>query len=505
MRNFKKTMSVLLAAIMTFSAFSALPFTASAAEVGASNAVGAEFGDYEYQVLDDGTAEIITYNGSAETLTIPSKLDGYTVTSIGDSAFKECTSLTSVSIPSGVTSIKSWAFGRCRNLTNVNIPDSVTSIGDWAFGSCNLSSLTFGKELKVIGQYAFPFNKNLKSVTFNNNLEIIDRYAFDTCISLKEIIIPDSVKEIGLCAFSGCTELENVTIPDSVTSIGGSAFNKTGIYNSQPDSVVYVDGWACGYNGKMPENTSIAFREGTKGIADSAFSSSMLKSVNIPDSVANIGNSSFRACSSLKSVTIGNGVTSISKESFSGCSSITDIKFGNSVTTIGDSAFYNCSSLESITFPDGLTSIGDSSFFRCTGLKNIVFPDNLTEIGGNAFTSCSSLERVTIPANVTKIAFTAFNVRSDSLTIYGYEDSAAENYAEIKGIPFINLSDVPEPLLGDVNGDGVLSVADATLIQKYSASIINFTDEQMAVADMNGDGAVNVNDATAIQRGLVNS
>lgn len=505
MRKFKKTMSVLLTAIMAFSAFSALPFTASAAVIDENSSVGEEAGDYEYQVLDDGTAEIVAYNGSAETLTIPSKLDGYTVTSIGDSAFKECTSLTSVNIPSGVTSIESWAFGRCRNLTNVNIPDSVTSIGNWAFGSCNLSSLTFGKELKVIGQYAFPFNKNLKSVTFNNNLEIIDRYAFDTCISLKEIIIPNNVREIGLCAFNGCTELEKVTIPDSVTSIGGSAFYKTAIYNSQPDSVVYVDGWACGYNGKMPENTSIAFREGTKGIADSAFLSSMLKSVNIPDSVANIGNSSFRACSSLTSVTIGNGVTSISKESFSGCSSITDIKFGNSVTTIGASAFYNCSSLESITFPDGLTSIGDSAFYRCTGLKNIVFPDNLTEICGNAFTCCSSLERVTIPANVTKIAFTAFNVRSDSLTICGYEDSAAENYAEIKGIPFINLSDVPEPLLGDVNGDGVLSVSDATLIQKHSASIINFTDEQMAVADMNSDGAVNVNDATAIQRALVNS
>lgn len=504
MRNFKKTMSVLLAAIMAFSAFSALTVTANAAEVESSNLVNAEFGDYEYQVLDDGTAEIITYNGSAETLTIPSKLDGYTVTSIGDSAFKERTSLTSVSIPSGVTSIKSWAFGCCRNLTNVNIPDSVTSIGDWAFGSCNLSSLIFGKELKSIGQYAFISNKNLTSVTFNNNLKIIDKYAFSTCISLKKIIIPDGVKEIGLCAFNKCTELENVTIPDSVTSIGGTAFSNTAIYKSQPDSVVYVDGWACGYNGKAPENTSLSFKEGTRGIADSAFLSLPIESVTITDSITNMGVGAFSG-TGLKSAKIGNGVTSIKKETFNNCSSLTEVTIGNSVKTIGDSAFYGCSSLESITFPDSLTSIGDSAFFRCSGLKSVVFPDNLTEIGKNAFTSCSSLESVTIPANVTKIASTAFNVRSDSLTIYGYADTAAENFADTKGIPFVNLSDVPSPLLGDVNGDGVLSVADATLIQKHSASIIDFTDEQLANADMNGDGVVNVSDATAIQRELVNS
>lgn len=481
MRNIKKTLSVLLAAIMAFSAFSALPFTASAAVIDKNSSGSEKFGDYEYNVLNDGTAGIIKYNGSAETLTIPSELNGYTVTIIGDSAFKGCTSL-----------------------TNVNIPDSVTSIEDWAFAACNLSSLIFGKELKSIGQYAFISNKNLTSVTFNNNLKIIDKYAFSTCISLKKIIIPDGVKEIGLCAFNKCTELENVTIPDSVTSIGGTAFSNTAIYKSQPDSVVYVDGWACGYNGKAPENTSLSFKEGTRGIADSAFLSLPIESVTITDSITNMGVGAFSG-TGLKSAKIGNGVTSIKKETFNNCSSLTEVTIGNSVKTIGDSAFYGCSSLESIAFPDSLTGIGDSAFFRCTGLKSVVFPDNLTEIGKNAFTSCSSLESVTIPANVTKIASTVFNVRSDSLTIYGYADTAAENFADTKGIPFVNLSDVPKPLLGDVDGNGALTIADATLIQKYSANINDFTDEQLAVADMNGDSTINVIDATAIQRALVNN
>ena len=93
-------------------------------------------GDWEYIVLDDGTVEIRDYYGNAETLDIPSVIDGYTVTSIGDSAFHECCSLTSVTIPDSVTNIGVWAFVTCESLTSVTIPDSVTSIGYGAFSNC---------------------------------------------------------------------------------------------------------------------------------------------------------------------------------------------------------------------------------------------------------------------------------------------------------------------------------------------------------------------------------
>lgn len=93
-------------------------------------------GDYQYALLDDGTIEITKYNGSAKRLDIPAKLDAKTVTSIGDSAFYFCSSLTSVSIPHSVTSIGDWAFSGCDSLTTVTIPDSVTSIGKYAFDNC---------------------------------------------------------------------------------------------------------------------------------------------------------------------------------------------------------------------------------------------------------------------------------------------------------------------------------------------------------------------------------
>ena len=124
------------------------------------------------------------------------------VTSIGNSAFSHCTSLTSITIPNSVTSIGESAFSSCTSLTSVTIPNSVTSIGELAFYGC--SSLT--------------------SVTIGNSVTSIGGEAFRGCSSLTSVAIPESVTSIGSCAFWGCSSLTSVTIPNSVTSIGKSAF-----------------------------------------------------------------------------------------------------------------------------------------------------------------------------------------------------------------------------------------------------------------------------------------
>ncbi len=439
----KQITSVFLAVIMVFGIFAIVPFTASAATSG----------DFEYKVLN-GTAEITAYNGSATELTIPSELGGCEVTSIGKNAFKNNTSI--------------------KNLT---IPDSVKKIGDSAFSMCKLTSLTLGDGVTTIELQAF-MGCPLTSITFGNNLRVIGDKTFVAC-KLTNIAIPDGVIRIGMNAFQNCANLASVTIPDSVTSIGGSAFNKTKLYADQKDSVVYVDGWVCGYNGKMPENTSLVFKDGTRGIADSAFLASNLESVTIPDSVTNTGVAVFNKCKSLKSVTIGNGLQSINKETFLDCTSLTDVTIGNSVTSIGDSAFYNCSSLASITIPDSVTEIGDK-----------------------AFSICSSLESVTIPKSVTSIKSSAFNNHSEALTIYGCTGSAAETFATEQGIAFVNIGDVPTPTLGDVNGDGKINIDDVTDIQKYIANMIDFTEEQVTLADVDKNGKVSIDDATLIQKHL---
>ena len=138
-----------------------------------------------------------SYDNSVGTLVVVGK-----ITRIPKDAFRDCDSLTSVTIPDSVTTIEDSAFFKCSNLTSVTIPDSVTTIGIYAFYYCtSLTSVTIGDSVTTIG----------------NN-------AFQSCGSLTSVTIGDSVTSIGDAAFSGCKSLTSITIPDSVTTIGGSVF-----------------------------------------------------------------------------------------------------------------------------------------------------------------------------------------------------------------------------------------------------------------------------------------
>ena len=284
--------------------------------------------------------ESVTYNGTT-----------YSVTSIGNQAFRDCSSLTSVEIPSSVTSIKNETFAGCTGLTSITIPNGVTSIGGQAFRDC--SSLT--------------------SVEIPNGVTSIGSQAFRDCSSLTSVEIPNGVTSIEYQAFSYCSSLTSVEIPNSVTSIGNSAFQ-------------YCKGL-----------TSIEIPNGVTSIGTYVFSScSKLKSVEIPNGVTSIGSNAFSYCSSLTSVEIPNSVTSIGDNAFSYCSGLTSVEIPNSVTSIGISAFSYCSSLTSVEIPNSVTSIGQYAFYECSGLTSVEIPNSVTSIGFSAFYSCSSLKEVHI-------------------------------------------------------------------------------------------------------------
>ena len=150
----------------------------------------------------------------------------HSVTSIGNEAFRDCSGLTSVTIPNSVTSIGDYAFYECYRLTSVTIPNSVTSIGSSAFSYCfGLTSVTIGNSVTSIGDYAFRCCSGLTSVTIGNSVTSIGDDAFRGCSGLTSVTIGNSVTSIGDDAFFGCSGLTSVTIPNSVTRIGYYAFS----------------------------------------------------------------------------------------------------------------------------------------------------------------------------------------------------------------------------------------------------------------------------------------
>ena len=304
------------------------------------------------------------YLGKSETVVIPEGV----VTSIGNYAFWECKSLTSIYIPDGVTSIGNGAFCGCEALTSIKIPDSVTSIGNHAFARCE---------------------------------------------ALTSIEIPASVTSIGDEAFFGCYALSSIEIPDSVEEIGKYAFpSNTAIRNKSSVIIPPISDFDIEHNTLkryLGKSNSVVIPDGITSIGDKAFlDCKSLTSIVIPNGVISIGNSAFEFCKSLTSIVIPDGVASIEDDAFCGCKSLTSIVIPDGVTSIGNEAFEFCESLTSIVIPDSVTSIGHSAFAWCESLTSIEIPDSVTSIGDDAFERCESLKSVKIPESITHIGEDAF-------------------------------------------------------------------------------------------------
>jgi len=374
--------------------------------------------------INNGSVTIAKYTGSENSVTIPSTTNGYQVTSIGSSAFLNCSSVTNVTIPNTVTNIDFQAFTYC-GLTSVTIPDSVTGIKGSAFMYCSsLASLTIGESVISIGYDVF--------------------YG---CSSLTNVIIPNSVTNIKSTAFAYCSSLTNITVNPqnpAYSSVAGVLLDK-----NRTTLIEYPFGLAGSYTipGSVTNIGEYAF-DGCNGLTN----------LTIPNSVTTIEQYAVSGCASLTNIIIPTSVTTIGQSAFSGCASLTNIIIPNSVTNIGAGVFGYCTHLTGInvdasnpaycsvagvlfdfsqtaliefpygksgsyfkpgsyTIPNSVTNIGDWAFSGCL-LSNITLPDNLTTIGVGAFGGCTRLSNITIPNGVTTIGDVAFEATSlTSITI----------------------------------------------------------------------------------------
>lgn len=420
----KRLISLLVAVCMMITMLPLSAVTAFAADTSPSTGTASDGGyKYDYEVDANGNATITKFLGpDASTkstgsydITIPTELNGHpvtglgeysfsgsrylsatesnkwyqlgrniqsvtipeSVTSIGKSAFKDCTGLTSLTIHGVATSIGADAFANCNSLTSLSLVGNFQTIGEQAFAYCGMTSLTTDADITSIGEYAFSHCTSLTSLSLTGDIQKIGDYAFGYCSSLYTATLSKNLTSIGTYAFEYCTSLNSIEIPGKVTEIGDYAFIDAGL-------------------------TSVTIDEGVKSTGAYMFyKCGNLTTVTLPESLTTIADGSFAFCSNLDHVKIPARVTCIGDGAFSNCTSLSDITLQDGVKTIGADAFFYCRELTSITLPGSVTDIGKEAFYYCDELASITIPENVKTINPDTFSWCSSLKDITLPAGLT--------------------------------------------------------------------------------------------------------
>ena len=472
-----------------------LAFAASAPAFAAETSNG-------YQYTTDSlmkTAQITGYTGTAITLTIPSVIEGYTVTSLKSEAFKGKTALLSVTIPDTVTTIGSDCFYGCTLLGSLDLGKGVSSIGTGAFENCiALSTVKLPAATSSIGADAFRgckalakyevnesnlVYKSVDGVLFNRlmttliaypparsgasytvpDVSVIDDYAFSGSKSLSEVTLPASVITIGKGAFKDCPALTKVVLPQKLSKLEDELFS------------------GC------KKLSALSFPTTVKSIGAKTFADCVaIQALTIPDNVTTVGNEAFAGCTGVKTVTINKGLTAISGSAFSGCTGIKEFVASSDANYVAvKGILFSKDGTRLIAFPAGST------------IGSFTIGSKVTTIGANAFDSCKTLKKLTIPATVKTLVEPCVKNCGD-LVIYVEDGSAAKAYFQSHTTGFSTLkigADKP----GDVNEDGAVDNADVILLRRYVAKWKDVK-IQTGAADVNKDNEIDNADVILIRR-----
>ena len=332
---------------------------------------------------------------------------------IGDYAFSDCSSLTSLTLPSSVTSIGGHAFEKCSGLTSLTLPSSVTSIGEFAFRYCSgLTSLTIPSGVTTIDYYAFADCRGLTSLTLPSSVTSIGGHAFAWCSGLTSLTLHSSVTSIGDYAFAWCSGLTSLTLPSSVTSIGGHAFE----------------------------------------------SCSGLTSLTLPSSVTEIDRSAFERCNNLKECNclLDSDLETCLAYSHDDWTKIPvdEIKY-----------YHNGQELTKLEIPSGVDKIGSYSFYKGVNLTSLTLPSSVTSIGSSAFEGCSGLTSVYVSwkSPLSIFASTFKDANTEKCILYVPKGTYDDYWLSNWGI-FANIVEY------DATGiNHIMTSGDAKEISRYAA------------------------------------
>lgn len=362
-----------------------------------------------YYILENGEASVTfnerdldeddepDYNDYSGVVVIPSSVtydeNTFPVTSIGRFAFRKCSGLTSVTIPSSVKSIDFGAFQECSSLTSLTIPGSITSMEDRVFVSCSsLTSVTIGS-ITPPSIYSDTFDGLSSNATLYVPAGSKAAYEaanywkeFKEIIELPIAFADSNVKT--LCVSNWDTNGDGELSVDEAAAVTSLKVGSFQVFQNNVDIISFDE---------------LSFFTGLTSIENYAFSGcTNLTSIVIPNSVKSIGEEIVSGCTNLASLDIPNSVTTIGAYAF-WHSGLTELSIPNSVTSIGRFALAGCASLNSCTISNSVTSIPHSMFQGCSSLSTIIIPNSVTRIEEQAFKGCSTLSSITIGTAVTNI------------------------------------------------------------------------------------------------------
>ena len=390
---------------------------------------------------------------------VPTSLKTVTITTtktIGNNAFRGCSSITNITIPLDVESIGNYAFYGCSSLVSLNsssnvivIPDTVLNISQYAFATCgSITTVKCSKDLATIGAYAFyncaklsSLNSDSAIIALPEGVAEINENTFRSCSAIVEVTCSENLVTIGMLAFGDCSALKRwnstedymIVIPSKVTTIGNSAFGGDNLITKLVNTSETVTTYASAFSGlsslkeiTLPSLNSNPFGQwfGTTVFPDSykvngdtySIPISLVR-VNITKDTI-IPGSAFYGASHLERVDMPNNVTNIAGTSFKGCASLvginsdTKLVLPEGLEIIGVNAFYNCSKITDVELAgDSLLEIGQTSFYNCTLLRrwnsntdnSIIIPDSVNTIGDSAFNTVSITE-LTLGKGISSLA-----------------------------------------------------------------------------------------------------
>ncbi|MCM1307807.1 MAG: leucine-rich repeat domain-containing protein [Butyrivibrio sp.] len=320
MAFYKRMLAMAAALLMTVGVVGLGAVPAEKVRADAQNNIYQTEGEWEYEILEDGTANLMCYGGSDIVIEVPKSIAGRKVTGIGGSSYRE------------------FCGNQVKKAEKVIIPDTVTSIGVAAFWGCSsLKEIVIPDSVTYIGGVAFEGTKWLEEQRAKSPLVAVNGILVDAKTAKGDVKIPDGVVKISPLAFSENKDVTSVEMPDTVAEIGFQAF------------------------ARCTSLKSVKLSEGLTATSNALFIfCDALESVNIPWRMTYIARDTFYCCSSLERIDIPFGVTEIAEEAFCG-TAIRDITLPEGVEKIGDKAF-DCDMLESVKIPRSVKEIGENLF-----------------------------------------------------------------------------------------------------------------------------------------------